>query len=217
MPDVGDLVQARIVQTISGQPVINDLSFSLVAPFATWTEAANQLAADMDAAIGVITGGGVWDDVRSSNWSTQALQVVDVYPGVAPLLQFASGSVGTGGSNVMPPNDCLAVTLRSDFRGASGRGRIYLGGWDSANFENGYWEAAAQDAASALMSALNDAFGELAGAANFRWAVLHKMAGGVPVVPPEVKPVMSFTIHNEGRSLSRRAMGRRISRRTVGP
>ena len=217
MPDVGDMVQARIMQTISGQPVINDLSFVLINPFATWTECANQLAADLDAAIGVLTNGGLWDAARSNLWSTQALQIIDVYPKVAPLLAFASSSVGAVDLGVVPPNDCLAVTLRSDFRGASGRGRIYLGGWTLGDFANGYWTTGPQDAASAIMSGLDTGFGELAGGASFRWAVLHRMAAGAPVVPPEVKPVMSFTIHNEGRSLSRRAMGRRISRRAVGP
>lgn len=213
MPDVGDMVTARIVAELSGQPIINNLSFTLIAPFATWREAANQLHIELNSALNIDAGGGVWTQDRGTLYQTNALQVIDVFPAVSPLIQYALNAPGNLDDPTMPPNDCLAVTLRSDFKGPSGRGRIYLAGYTESAATNGFWEAGAQDAATAIMNNLDLNFGEFAGGASFRWVILHKVAGGAPVVPPEVKPVMSWTIHNEIRSLSRRAMGRRIRRR----
>lgn len=212
MPDVGDMVTARIIAELSGQPIINNFSFTLVAPFATWHECAVQLHDDLDAALSIIAGGGVWTTGRGVGYVTHAIQVVDVFPAVSPLEQFAVNTPGDDSNATMPPNDCIAVTLRSAFKGPSGRGRVYLAGYTEDAATNGFWEAGVQNAAGAIAEALDAGFGEGASGTSFRWCILHKVSGGAPLVPPEVKPVMSWTVHNEIRSLSRRAMGRRIRR-----
>lgn len=217
MPDVGDMVQARIMGQLLGQPVINNLSFVLVSPFGTWSEAATALTDALETALGVLGGGGPWVTNRSNQYTVAGVQVLDISPGVAPLHEATSSAVGALEGPSMPPNDCVCMTLRSNFRGPSGRGRMYLSGYTETDSTSGFWEAAVQDSVSAIGSALDDEFGELAGSSSFRWCILHRLDHGTPIIPPEVKPVMSFTIHNEVRSLGRRAMGRRISRRRTGP
>jgi hypothetical protein len=216
MPSAGDLLMARISAVFDGQPIINVFSFDLITPGATWSETAQNLVDALDAALGVVTGGGIWTAGRNAGYAVQAVEIIDVSPATAPLYSVPSAAVGDSVGNAMPPNDSLCVTLRSDFKGAGGRGRSYLNGWSTFESIGGFWESGPQDAASAIMSALTEGFGEGAGGAMARWCILHRMAGGTPIVPPEVKPVMSTTIHNEVRTLSRRAMGRRISRKT-GP
>lgn len=219
VPASGDLITVRLVGVLSGQPIINNLSFSIINPASTWADQVLQVVNDMDSALGVVTS-GVWMAGRSAEYTLSSVQVVDVVPGTSPMGVAASGAVGSeGAAESLPPNDALAVTFRSDYRGAGGRGRIYLSGYTETWCVGGFWTSDAQDAASAICSALITGFGEGASGANMRWIILHRFSNGgvrgapeVPLVPPEVKPVMSFTVHNEVRSLGRRAMGRRIHR-----
>ncbi len=212
MPDVGDMVNARIVGTLFGQPIINQLGFVSNLPYGTFSELGLQLVTELDAALGVLSAGdSLWTDQLVDAYRVVSVDVQDVFPAVAAQYSTASAAVGQQTGEGMPPNDCLCITWRSDFKGTSGRGRSYLSGQIEANQESGFWSGNAQDAASGIGSAMLASFGE-AGTGSFRFSVLHRVSGGAPLVPPEVKPVMSFTIHNEVRSLGRRAMGRRIRR-----
>lgn len=216
MPEIGDMYLARVNATFDGEPIVNSLTFVGVAAFGTWTEAAGELAGQLNVSLGLISGGGQWADGLSVQYKVNALEIIDVSPGVSPLASFESAVIGTvTDDDAMPPNDCLCVTLRSDFKGPSGRGRMYLNGFAEGSANGGYWEAGAQAYAAGIAAKLVEDFGEFAGAASFRWSVLHRMTGGVRLVPPEVKPIMSFSTHNEVRSIGRRAVGRKIRRRRV--
>jgi hypothetical protein len=212
MTAIGDLVTARYVASYFGQPIVNSLSFSALDAYANFTELATALLEDLSAALGGINTDGVWNAGRSDTYLCQAAQVLDVSPGTAAMVAVTAAATGDSPDPGMPPNDAVCLTFRSDFKGQSGRGRIYLSGYPETMATSGFWEAGAQDAASAIGSAMIDNFGEGAAGARFRHCILHRVHLGVPVVPPEVKPVMSFTVHNEVRSLGRRAMGRRIHR-----
>lgn len=219
MPASGDMVQVRLKGRIGTEPVINDLSFAAVADYGTFPQLANGLIGELDTAIGVVSGAGIFHGGLSNGYSLDVIEVADVYPGTAASFQTAGGGIGgvTDG-DAMPPNDSLCLTLRSEFRGPGGRGRMYLTGFTEAWASGGYWEASAQDYASSLASALDGAFGEL-GTGSFRWCIIHRYSNGgvlhAPVVKlatPEIKPVVDWTVHNEVRSIGRRAVGRRIHR-----
>lgn len=209
-------MQARLVSTLSGQPIINNISTTLVSPFADWATTALNMLNALQTALELTTDGGIWTASRGVNFRTTELQVIDVFPGVSPMVSFGLGNVGVEVSGTLPPNDCCSVTFRSNFKGAGGRGRMYLAGYTEADATDGFWELGVQNAVDGIAAALDTSMGEFAGASSFRWCVLHRSAGGSPIIPPEVKPIMSWTVHNEIRSLSRRAMGRRI-RRSVTP
>lgn len=215
MTEVGDMVQCRFMGTFDSEPVINTFSFAAVVPFGSWKELADQMRVEIIslASLNLELVNG-----RSVQYKLSEFQVVDVYPGVAPLASYALSDEGTvTDDDAMPPNDALCITFRSDFRGPGGRGRVYLTGFAEGAANGGYWEAGTQTAADAVGLNLLNNFGEFAGSASFRFSILHRYAGGAPLVPPEIKPVMSYTVHNEVRSLGRRAVGRRIRRRRVTP
>lgn len=220
MPNPNDMITVRIVARFDAEPVINNISFAVVNPEATYPDQVTILAGELDTALGLISGGGDWTSGLSVQYVVEQIQFVDVFPGTNPMHSVASAAAGTvADEDAMPPNDSLCCTLRTDFRGPGGRGRIYLGGFAEGSANGGYWEAGAQSHASTVMADLQGNFGEAADA-SCRWSVLHKTSNGgvkgapvVPLVPPTIHPVMSFTVHNEVRSLGRRAVGRRIHRR----
>jgi hypothetical protein len=213
MASVGDLVDVRVKAHFDGEPIQNSFSFYILNPQETWSLMARQVADDFAAVVGLDGGAGPWLTGLSVQYVVQAIEVIDVSPGLAPLYSRAVGGAGTvTEDDAMPPNDSLCVTLRSEFKGVSGRGRFYLGGFAESAANGGYWLEGTQTYADLIAQELNSNFGEDASAANMRWVILHRVAGGERLVPPEVKPIMDYTVHNEVRSLGRRAVGRRIHR-----
>jgi hypothetical protein len=212
-------VQVRLKARCGGEPIINDLGFAVNTDFGTFPELATQMVTELDAAIGTSSGTGVWFAGLATGYYLEAIEVADVKPGTAAGVQVATGYPGAvSDGDTMPPNDGLCISLRSVYRGPGGRGRIYLAGWPESYAASGYWTIEAQNAASAIASALNTAFGEL-GTGSFRWCIIHRTSNGgvlhAPVVKlavPEIKPIMDWTVHNEVRSIGRRAVGRRIRR-----
>lgn len=212
IPAAGDLVVVKLLSTCGGEPCINDLSFQINNPAATWAAQAVQMQLDLDGAIGT-TGGGNWNSQRSTAFNTYGMQFVDVRPGTSPLAETVLGVQGVVADDVMPPNDSLCVTLRTDIKGRTGRGRMYLNGYPEGASNGGYWETTAQDNANEIAQALLTAFGQEAVGANMTWVVISRYEFGVKREVPAATAISSFTVHNEVRTLRRRAIGVRISRR----
>lgn len=212
IPASGDLVVVKLLSTVGGEPTINDLSFRINNPAVTWPLQAGQIFTDLAAAIG-ISGGGVWTSGRSLAFNSYALQVVDVLPGTSPLNETALAGQGEIADDVMPPNDSLCVTLRTAVKGRTGRGRLYLNGYTEGSANGGYWESAAQANANDIALALLNTFGADVLGPNMTWGVISRFEFGVKREIPAFTPIESFTVHNEVRSLRRRAIGVRISRR----
>lgn len=213
----GDVCVARINARFDGEPIIS--SFALVDVGSgedTFEGMAARLADDLTTVSGFLAADGQWLTGLNVQYQLLAVDIVDVVPGTAPMFSRAVGGTGTvTDDDAMPPNDCLCITWRSAFKGPSGRGRTYLTGFSEGAANGGYWESGTQDYAVTIADFLMGRYGE-EGTGEFRFVVLHRMAGGVPVVPPEQKPVMGYSVRNEVRSLGRRAVGRRI-RRTTAP
>lgn len=215
MVDVNDCLQVRIMATFDGEPVVNTISFAVVDPMLTFQDQANGLIDALDLTLQVITGGGVWTSGLSVQYRINSVQVIDLYPGTNAMIARASAAVGgVDDDDAMPPNDSMCLTLRSFFKGPSGRGRMYFTGFAEGSANGGYWEAGAQAYATNIGDILWANFGE-EGAQPLRWAILHRYTGGAPIVPPEVKPVMGYNVQNQVRSLGRRAVGRRVRRRSA--
>jgi hypothetical protein len=214
MSAVGDLVTVRIVATYQGEPIVNDLSFMILNPGETFPLTAQQVVDDLDASEGVISGSGSWTDQRTTQYVVDHIDVLDVLPGVAPLQSFPSSAAGTVDEDGVPGNCNLCCTLRTDTRGQRGRGRLYLCGYSEGLTTAGYWEADAQTAANNILNNLMANYGPDSGGPDMSWVVIHRSEGNPPhPVTPVAQPVTAFTVHNEVRSISRRAIGRRIHRR----
>lgn len=210
---VGDVLLARLNARFDGEPVMNSLAFVDVGSGQeNFIDTASDLWSSLDGALGPFSGGGVMLTGLSVQYHLLSVDIASVVPGTAPMASYLAGGFGTvEDDDAMPPNDALCITWRSDFKGPSGRGRTYLSGFAEGSANGGYWEAGAQTYAQIFADALLANFGE-EGTQNFRFVVLHRMTGGVPIVPPEQKPVMGYTVRNEVRSLGRRAVGRKIRR-----
>jgi hypothetical protein len=216
---IGDVYNLRVKATFDGEPIINSLSFVNVGiDGGTTLEDQIQLAAAFAATMGLDgTGPGPWTTGLSVQYVAKTIEVGDVVPGLAPSYQLAVDMPGTvTDDDAMPPNDSLCITWRSVFKGPSGRGRNYLTGFAEGAANGGYWEAGTQAFATTIADLILATWGET-GTDVWRFVVLHRYAGGTPIVPPEQKPVMSYTVHNEVRSIGRRAVGRRIRRHRVTP
>jgi hypothetical protein len=211
VPAAGDLVVVRVKSTCGGEPCINDMSFRIENPAANWADMVTQVRDDLDNAIGIL-GAGVWPLGRSTAFNSYAMDVVDVLPSTSPLAELLLTAPGTVAEDVMPPNDSVCVTLRTAVKGKTGRGRMYLNGYPESAANGGYWEAAAQNAASAIAQNLLDNLGALNEVRNMTWGVISRFEAGVKRSVPAFTPIDSFTVHNEVRTLRRRAVGVRISR-----
>jgi hypothetical protein len=210
-PAANDLVTVRLLSTCGGEPTVNDLSFKILNPAATWPLQAVQVLNDVQGALG-LSPGGVWSNARSTAFNTYAAQIIDVWPATSPLAEIAIGNVGEIADDVMPPNDSLCVTLRTDVKGRTGRGRMYLNGFTEGSANGGYWEGAAQDSAANIAGALLLNLGPDAVGVNMTWGVISRFEFKAKRDIPAFTPINSFTVHNEVRSLRRRAIGVRISR-----
>jgi hypothetical protein len=211
-PAAGDLVVMKLLSTCAAEPTINDMSFQINNPAATWADQAMQCYLDLVPILG-LTPAGDWVAARSTAFNTYGVQVVDVRPGTSPLAELQVGHQGEVADDVMPPNDSLCVTLRTDVKGRTGRGRMYLNGYPEGSANGGYWEEAAQNNAQDIGNAMLAAFGALVVGANMTWGVISRFEFGVKREVPAFTPITSFSVHNEVRTLRRRAIGVRISRR----
>jgi hypothetical protein len=211
-PASGDLVVVKLLSTCGGEPTINDLSFQINNPAATWFQQAFQIITDLDGAIGLSVG-GQWIEQRSTAFNTYGAQIVDVRPGTSPLAELTLAAQGIVTDDVMPPNDSLCITLRTEVKGKTGRGRMYLNGYAEGGANGGYWETSAQANANSIAGALLAAFGPDAAGPNMTWGVISRFEFGVKRAVPAFTPITNYTVHNEVRTLRRRAIGVRISRR----
>lgn len=213
---VDQILLARIKARFAGEPVINSLAFVDVGSDGVdWPSTAEALFVSLSTTLGLGAPGGMWTAPLSVQYHLDSIGVSDVAPGTSPELDYVVGLPGeVADEDAMAPNDSLCITWRSAFRGPGGRGRTYLTGFAEGSSNAGYWELAAQNAAATIAGAMMVAYGE-GGTQPFRFVILHRMQGGVAVIPPAERPVLSFTIHNEVRSLGRRAVGRRIRRRRL--
>lgn len=213
MPAINDCIQVRVMALFDSEPIVNTLSFAVVDPALTFQEQANVLLDQLDSSLGLQGPTGAWTDGLSVQYKIQSVQALDIFPGTNAMIARASSAVGSvADDDAMPPNDSMCLTLRSFFKGPSGRGRMYFTGFAEGSANGGFWEAGAQAYATGIGDILWSNFGE-EGTAAVRWAILHRYAGGAPITPPEIKPVMSYNVRNEVRSLGRRAVGRRVRRR----
>ena len=214
----GDILRATIVGTFCGEPVNVGLGFISNSGLETWAEESQALATSVIDTLGLIPAGGAYLAPLSVQYKVNNVRIQDLNPGLGAGLEYNVGNVGGNTTDdAMPPNDSLCVTWKTGLKGVANRGRSYLTGFAEDSANGGYWIEEIQawandDFAGALLAAYGPE-----GTGNYTLAVVHTMAGGSPVVPPTATPIVSAVIHNEVRTLRRRAVGVRISRRSSTP
>lgn len=214
----GDIMRATLEGRFDGEPVVIGLGFVSNSGAGTWEEDAGNLINELLAALGLDGPAGAYLDPLSAQYTVDRVRVQDLAPGVGASVTV---EVGQAGANVtddaMPPNDALCVTWRTGLKGVQNRGRSYLTGFAEDSGNAGFWIPEIQTwAATAFAGALMGAFGPL-GPGNYALSVVHTQSGGAPLSPPTATPISTYTINNQVRSLRRRAVGVRISRRPSAP
>jgi hypothetical protein len=116
------------------------------------------------------------------------------------------GEVGTGGSNnATPMNAAHVMSLRTEKRGRSYRGRIFTGGWPAVTFANQVdWTGAASTARVNAFVALQVALD----VAGFDLVVPSKQHNGVITNPAETNEVIAITADSHIDSMYKRLFGR---------
>jgi hypothetical protein len=215
----GDIYRVTLEGAMDSEPFVLGLGFVSQSGAADFAVDAAQLMDEVDAALDLPAGsGGAFLGPLSFQFKINFLRVQDLSPGVAAGLVRTEGVAGGNlTEDAMPPNDALCVTWRTGLKGKSYRGRSYLGGFAEDSQNGGYWIGEIQTwAAAAFAQPLMDAFGPV-GTGNYSLSVVHTVLGGARLIPPTATPIISFNIHNEVRSLRRRAVGVRISRHRSTP
>lgn len=210
----GDILRATLQGRFAGEPVMIGLGFVSNSGAPTFQEEAASLAGALSTVLDLAGGPGAFFGPLSAQFSIDAIRVSDLAPAVSASALIG---VGAGGANVtddaMPPNDALCVTWRTDLKGKENRGRSYLTGFAEDANNAGYWIAEIQEwAGVAFAQPLMDAFGPF-GSGNYALSIVHTQSGGTRLIPPTATPITGYTVNNTVRTLRRRAVGVRISRR----
>lgn len=214
----GDIMRATLEGHFDGEPVILGFGFVSASGAADFADDAAGLVSELEPALGLTGSGSAFFSPLSVQYKLDGIRISDLSPGVSASLVFPVSNVGGNTTDdAMPPNDALCITWRTGLKGAQNRGRTYLTGFAEDSGNAGYWIPEIQDWANSVVgSGLLNAFGPL-GTGNYSLSVIHTVAGGARIIPPTATPIIAFSVHNEVRSLRRRAVGVRIRRRRTGP
>lgn len=110
----------------------------------------------------------------------------------------------TGAPAVMPTSDAVVVTLRTATRGRSGRGRVYVAGWQEGHWDNGAFNATATAHAMAYVGAVK------AGIENsgFAMVIVSRQQNGVVLPTPATRPVTGYEVRSGRPGIQRRRVDR---------
>lgn len=217
MPD-GDVLRATLEGTFAAEPVMIDLGFVSGAGMPDFASDAAALFDALYVALDFGTTPGAYMGPLSGGYRVNSIRIQDLAPGISAGLTFPVGVVGSNiVEDALPPQLALCVTWRTALKGKANRGRSYLTGFAEDSQNSGYWIPEIQTwADEGFATPLLTAFGPTS-STGYRLSVVHTMSAGVRLTPPTADPVISFTVHNETRSLRRRGPGVRISRRRAAP
>jgi hypothetical protein len=213
----GDLYKASIEGTFNGEPVIIGLGFVSQSEMPDFTSDAVGLAVALGTVLELYTVGGGFMLPLSSHYSVLGIRVQDLNPGLSAGHFEAIPAVGGNTTDdAMPSNDALCVTWKDGLKGKQHRGRSYLTGFAEDSQSGSFWIGEIQNwAVDAFAAPIMAAFGPGA-TGSYVLSLVHTMSGGARLAPPTSDPIVSYQVHNEVRTLRRRAAGVRISRHRAG-
>lgn len=217
MPD-GDIMKLTLEGVFAGEPVVMGLGFVSGSGEPDFNSDAIGLANAVMEALDLNTTPGNFMLPLSEHFSLDSIRVQDLAPGISAGRVSPVGIVGGNTTDdALPPSLGLCVTWRTGLKGKQNRGRTYLTGFAEDSGNAGYWIPEIQVwAAAAFAQPLMDAFGPTS-SAGYSLSVIHTMSGGSRLIPPTATPITGYTVNNTARSLRRRAVGVRISRRPSTP
>lgn len=213
----GDIMRATIEGTFDGEPVMINLGFVSSSEEPDFAADAAALAASLISTLHLADVGSSFLAPLSEHYFVNDIRIQDLFPGVAAGLVFPVGAAGGNATDdALPPQCALTVTWRTGLKGKENRGRSYLTGFAEDSQTTGYWIPEIQTwAQTEFADQLIASYAPPDGGA-YALSVIHTQSGGVRLSPPTATPIISYSIHNEVRTLRRRGVGVRISRRRAG-
>jgi hypothetical protein len=214
----GDVMRLTLEGTFDGEPTVIGFGFVSNSGLGSFQEDSDALIQEFNGVMGFDATPSAYLAPLSVHYQVTGVRVQDLSPGVAASNVSAFGQLGGNTvDDALPPNDALCITWRTGLKGKQNRGRSYLTGFAEDSQVSGYWISEIQAwATSVIGNGLMAAFGPL-GSGNYALSVVHTMSGGARIIPPTATPIVSYTVHNEVRTLRRRAIGVRISRHRSAP
>jgi len=154
-------------------------------------------------------GGGWWTNDLKEHIPPETVlrqtRATDMTVEGGPVFVHTVGTAGTMDGEAAPNNVATVLSLRTDKRGRSYRGRIYLGGIDigsmvsTVDFSVGYMANLLADLAT-LWTGLD--------AVGYDMVVVSKQHNGVPTNPADMNVVTTITTDVHADSQRRRLAGR---------
>jgi hypothetical protein len=217
MPN-GDIFKLGIEGTNGGEPFVWGLGFISQSEQPDFFTDAQALFVAVNDILALTTPGSGFLTPLSVQCKIDQVRVSDVAPGVSASVVFPVGAVGANTvDDDLPPACSLCITWRDGLKGKEHRGRTYLSGLAEDSQNAGYWIAETQAWANdGFASPLIQMFGP-GGAGSYVLALVHSQLGGVRLDPRTASPILSYSVHNDVRTLRRRGVGVRISRRPSAP
>jgi hypothetical protein len=201
----GDAYRVAIEWNLNGNAVIALTTFGLVeGAGGPGTDPVQNVADDVAATIAGATL-TPWADTSI----IQAIRVDNIQPGTYAGIRSPITAIGgLDAANGLPAQDALVVHWSTGLKGKANAGRMFLSGFSEAFQVRGFWEAGAQDGASAFASLLFDEY--VSDGTNYQLNVLSYVPLSSPRVLRAAVPVTAFHIDNVVRSMRSRQNGRGI-------
>lgn len=140
---VPNCIEAKLVWSDQNEGVSfsNVLHLAVAPGYVLDQSDTNQLASDISAALTTST----LDGDLSNNVTLVSVIATDIRTLGAPQFTGTINVTGTNATHGLPAELAICVTLRTDFRARTGRGRIYLSGFtEDANSATARVDAAVQ-------------------------------------------------------------------------
>lgn len=184
---------------VDGQETINDHHFEITGGSITSINLAELVAAMAAWAIGTLA------PLLSDDWALERLVGVDLTTATGPRRETSAPQVGGVSGEANPNNVAACVSLRTDGRGRSFRGRNYVPGIPGSVVTLNTLD-------SGFIASLTTAYFDLVGPGTFlagwQYVIVSRITAGAPRAEGLAIPVTDITmVGNSVRSMRSREVG----------
>lgn len=107
---------------------------------------------------------------------------------------------GTDVGEELPVQDAMVVTLRTNFRGRAGRGRLYIAGFNESALQNGVFITSDVNTVLAACLAVKTAAQTL----GWQWGIAHRYENGAPMTTGEFRSITTYDVRSTIPGVQRR-------------
>lgn len=204
MSSPGDIAQVSVVYNTPAGIAQNNFGFVNILADAGGLAS---LASKFTTAMVKNTSGGLLYEQVDDNFVTE-VDVEDVKPGTAATYVYTFSAVsGRLAGDPVPAQIAAVLSLRTDLKGRSYRGRVYLPGISELDVDMKSFNAGAITAFSTIATQLLAVFGPAGSDTQWRLAVISRWNNKVKRATPVATQVTSIAVDTIPFSQRRRVFG----------